>query len=494
MVKQKLLRAHQAPKHILQRGAAVFGVGGGEQFRGFFEFAVGGGAGEGEEVGFFDDLGVGLLAGEQGVEAVVFLGELLVQGVSVGDMEGLGHAGFVGALAFAGGDAVGAAETFEEVASDVAVGQLQGAEAHGVGVGGAAVGVAAVNFESGGSGGDLAHGVEQHLGLQSARDVVGAVAEVGDVFGKGDAAALVGLALQDGAHQGLQVEFLLHEVLARGGEERLVAGGIGDAEVIDGLDESAAEKVRPHAVHDGALEEFVVSAREPVREGDASILAGGHRDGLQGIERARRLRFAGERRDEIALGVAEKHAFVGLRAVFGAHAGEEIREGVVLIVGPLFHRVVVAFRAADGGAEEGHADGFGALRRLVVEDEKVPAAVLECAAGGGEQITHHGVPRRVRGDVTADPVVIRPHGLRHEFVAIHEEEIAPTMRPVIDELRPLQQRVDETVTFVGGLVGEEGLRFIHRRQNADGVEKRTAQELRVRGTTRGRDVQLAQFR
>lgn len=494
MIKQKLLRAHQAPEEVFERGAAVFGFGGGEEGGGFFEFASGGGAGEGEEVGFFDDLGVGLLAGEQGVEAVVFLGELLVQGLSIRDVEGLGHAGFVRALAFAGGDAVGAAETFEEVAGDVAVGQLQGAEAHGVGVGSAAVGVATVDFEGGGRGGDLADGIEQHLGFQSAWDVVGAVAEVGDVFGKGDAAALVGLALQNGAHEGFQVELLLHEVLARGGEERFVAGGIGDAEVIDGLDEATAEKVCPHAVHDGALEELIIGAGEPVRERDASILAGGHRDGLQGIERTRRLRFAGERRDEIALRVAEKHAFIGLRAVFRAHTGEEIREGVVLIVGPLFHRVVVTLRAADGGAEEGDADGFGALRRLVIEDEKVAAAVLERAAGGGEQITHHGVPRRVRGDVTADPVVIRPHGLRHEFVAIHEEEIAPSMRPVIDELGPLQQRVNEVVAFVRGLVGEEGLRFFHRGQNADCIEKRPAQELRVRGATGGRDVQLAQFR
>ena len=427
MIKQKLLRAHQAPKQIFQCDAAVFGFGGGEHRGGFFEFAVGGGAGEGEEVGFFDDLGVGLLAGEEGVEAVIFLSELLVQRVAVGDVEGLGHAGFVGALAFAGGDAVGAAEALQEVASDVAVGQLQGAEAHGVGVGGAAVGVAAVNFEGGGRGGDLRHRVEQHLGLQTARDVVGAVAEVGDVFGKGDAAALVGLALQNGAHEGLQIELLLHEMLAGGGEERFVAGGIGDAEVIDGFDEAAAEEVGPHAVHDGALEEFVVGAGEPVREGDAAILGGGHRNGLRGIERARRLRFAGEWRDDLALRVAEKHAFVGLRTVFGPNAGEEVREGIVLIVSPFFHRVVVALRAGDGGAHEGHADGFGAFGGLVIEDEEIRAAVLERAAAGGEQITHYGVPRRVRGDVAAYPVVVGPHGLGHQFVAIDEQEIAPAV-------------------------------------------------------------------
>ena len=122
MIKQKLLRSNQAPEDVFERGATVFGFCGGEKLGGFGEFAFGGFAGECQQIGFFDDLGVGQLAGEQGVEAVVFLGEFLIQRVAVGDVERLGHAGLVGALAFAGGDAVGAAEALEEVAGDVAVG------------------------------------------------------------------------------------------------------------------------------------------------------------------------------------------------------------------------------------------------------------------------------------------------------------------------------------------------------------------------------------
>ena len=394
---------------------------------GFFEFASGGGAGEGEEVGFFDDLGVGLLAGEEGVEAVVFLGEFLVQRVPVGDVEGLSHAGFVGALAFAGGDAVGAAEALQEVAGDVAVGQLQGAEAHGVGVGGATVGVAAVDFEGGGRGGDLRHGVEQHLGLQSARDVMRAVAEVADVFGKGDAAALIGLALQKGAHEGLQVELLLHDLITQSSEEWLVTRGIGDAEVIDGFDEAGAEKVCPHSVHDGALEEFVICARQPLSKRDTTVLRGSESHGLQRIERSRRLRFSGERSDKISLRIREENTLVSLCSVFRANAGEEIGKGVILIVGPLFHRVVMALCTADGGAEKGDADGLGALGGLIVKDEKVTRTIFQCAPGDREQIAHHGIPGRVGSDMATDPIVVRPHGRGGEFITIHEQQIAPAV-------------------------------------------------------------------
>ena len=67
------------------------------------------------------------------------------------------------------------------------------------------------------------------------------------------------------------------------------------------------------------------------------------------------------------------------------------------------------------------------------------------------------------------------------------------MRPVIDELRPLQQRIDDAVAFVGGFVSEESLRFLRRGQNADGIEKRAADEFGVACSCGRRDVQLAKF-
>jgi hypothetical protein len=89
VVKQKLLRSHQAPEDVFESGATVFRFGGGEELGGFRDFAFGGFASQRHKIGFLDDLGVGLLAGEQGVEAVVFLRELEVQGLAVRDVEGL---------------------------------------------------------------------------------------------------------------------------------------------------------------------------------------------------------------------------------------------------------------------------------------------------------------------------------------------------------------------------------------------------------------------
>ena len=93
----------------------------------------------------------------------------------------------------------------------------------------------------------------------------------------------------------------------------------------------------------------------------------------------------------------------------------------------------------------------------------------------------------------ADPIVIRPHRGGREFVTIDEQEITPAVRPVIDELRSLKQRVDESIAFVRGLVCEEGAGFLERGQHADGVEIGASQELMILGAFGWRDVQLAQF-
>src|ERR1044072_3871030 len=80
----------------------------------------------------------------------------------------------------------------------------------------------------------------------------------------------------------------------------------------------------------------------------------------------------------------------------------------------------------------------------------MPGAVLVCAALGGDDFSDEHVPRRVRGDVVADEPVVGPHRRRPQPFARDEQQIDPFMRPVVYELGPLEQRLDEAIAGGSG--------------------------------------------
>src|SRR6266542_2320889 len=147
VIEQEFLRAEEGPINVLHGRAALGVLGVGQGFEEFFLFDRGREAGETSEADFLDECLLRGVGGQEFGDGVILRGQLLVEGVAVGDVEHLGHARLGGALAFAGFLAVGAAEGFEEVGKDLGIGELQGAQAKRVTLAQSAVLVAQVDPE-----------------------------------------------------------------------------------------------------------------------------------------------------------------------------------------------------------------------------------------------------------------------------------------------------------------------------------------------------------
>src|SRR5687768_6894963 len=92
------------------------------------------------------------------------------------------------------------------------------------------------------------------------------VARVVLVERHGTAGQLVDPALKDGARQLFEVVAIADEITRQSVEQFRVRRRVGDAEIVDRLDETAAQKVAPDAV-DGYLREGkVIAADQPVGE------------------------------------------------------------------------------------------------------------------------------------------------------------------------------------------------------------------------------------
>jgi hypothetical protein len=76
---------------------------------------------------------------------------------------------------------------------------------------------------------------------------------------------------------------------------------------------------------------------------------------------------------------------------------------------------------------------------------------------------------------------------------MHAQQVGPAVRPVIDVLRPLQQRIDGGRALVGAGVREKRANLFRRGERADHVEKNAADELIIVGGRGGLQPELAPF-
>ena len=129
----------------------------------------------------FNDFLVACLLGEEFINLVVLGAELGVEGVAIGHVKGLRHAGERCAFAFAGRQSIGATERAEEIGIDIRIGQL-----HGAGSGG-------VTGECCRCCGDLAGGVEHYFGHEPLWIVMAVESAIGFIFFGCFSAALVGI-------------------------------------------------------------------------------------------------------------------------------------------------------------------------------------------------------------------------------------------------------------------------------------------------------------
>ena len=245
--------------------------------------------------------------------------------------------------------------------------------------------------------------------------------------------------------------------LARGGQQFFVAGRIGQPQIVDLFDQSDAEEIGPDPIGDRPGEVGIFGRGEPVGQVNAAIGRIVERQRLA-VERRGRLRppFAGL--DQFAFGAGKDGAIAVAAAAapaFALHAGEQIGHGEVLVVGPLFQRMVVAAGAVDRHAQESGRDGFGDFGGVLMQGVEVGGAVFQGAARRGDDGLDEFVPGGVLLDLRADPLVVGFERLGTQTLAAGQQQVAPAIGPVVDELGPGQQRLDQSIALVGGRVGQK---------------------------------------
>ena len=290
---------------------------------------------------------------------------------------------------------------------------------------------------------------------------------------------------------------MLDRGAAERGEQFLVAGGIGGSQIIDRFHQPHPKEVGPHPVDDRPREVGILRRRQPTGERFATV-TGGVQGQRRAVERRRRLRPAGLWLQQVAPGFDEQRPLAVAASGFAppalrADPREKVGEGVILVVCPFLERMVVALRAIDRERHEGLAHILGHRLRILMDGEEVGGAVLETRPLGRDHVPHEAVPGRVLRHAVAYPLVVRIDRLGPQLRSTDEQHVGPLVGPVVDELGPRKQQVDESLPLPWGGIDQVAVNLVRRRQPADGVEKGTPQERRVVTRGRGLEVKLLEL-
>ena len=311
--------------------------------------------------------------------------------------------GFVDALAFAGADALGLAEDFEEVTAERLVRQLDRA-VRGVLVTRQAVELLRAIRH-------LIQGVQQHFRAEPFRVVPGVVLLVVLVEVVRHRRQLIGAAFHDGLDERLQTELVVDQVLRQCVEQVGVRRRVGHPHIVGCVHDAAGEEVCPVPVGNGFGEERILQIHHPLDELVAGVVFGSHfhrcavkrfdRGGLVGAFIRHGAGGAGE--DHLRLDLASLRVETGLGQFFATDPPEERREAPVIVLAPLFVGVVVAVCTRQPLAEEhlGHIiDVVFRLLQFLVPDR---GGVVGFVAGRGEDVPGEVAVRHVGGNRFLDP-------------------------------------------------------------------------------------------
>ena len=267
-----------------------------------------------------------------------------------------------------------------------------------------------------------------------------------------------------------------------------VGGGIGGAKVVLGVDQATAEKVPPDSVHHRPSEIGILGFRQPIGKRLAAVSRSGDRQGGV-VERLGRHQLAGARVVRFPFGRRKHHNVAGSAAILQLDSGEEARHAIVLVLGPLLQRMIVATGAGQRHPEERHARTLGDVDRVAMEREIVGGSVAQGRPFRGDDRPRKLIPRLIVGNALSHKAIKRPHRGGRELVRRDEEEVRPPVGPVVDELRASKEPVDELDTLGGVFVFQKRSDLIRTRECSGGVERRAAEERRVVGGSRRRDRQ-----
>jgi hypothetical protein len=303
---------------------------------------------------------------------------------------------------------------------------------------------------------------------------------------------------------------ILDELVGQGVEQRLVRGGVGGAEVVDGLDEADGEEASPEPIHDGPRERAVAGRGHPGGEHGAGVLAVFQLD-ARPIQRSGAEELAGPGlgdadlprvgRCPLATAATGRHADVdGGSLVVGLavelHAAEEGGHAVIVVLRVAFERVVVALRALDPDAEEGVGRRLGEVLGPAVDEVIAAGRLLAERPPGRQHVADDLVPGPIRAHLLAEPVRERADPFPAAPVAVALQavlhQLAPGRRPRIDVCLALQEPIDQGRALRGARVGLEGEDGVGVGERAGQVEGDAAEERPVVAARRRRQPHRAQ--
>jgi hypothetical protein len=173
-------------------------------------------------------------------------------------------------------------------------------------------------------------------------------------------------------------------------------------------------------------------------------------------------------------------------------AGEEGAELVVLVLRPLFERVVVALVAVETDAEERLADVLGHLPGLFQRPVVVNRGIRQAAPLRGDELADELVVRLVRRDRLADPLAVRPDRLVAQRLGVALEQVGPLVGPEGDVIPTADQAIHQLLPLLAarGAVFQEGAGLLGRGDDASQVEVDPAEELGIRALVAGEDLLL----
>ena len=253
----------------------------------------------------------------------------------------------------------------------------------------------------------MVDGIQQHLRLQTARIEARKILPVDAVVRIGFRAELVCARLRDDADERLEVKPTLDEMILQRREQFGVGRRVGVANVILRLDEATLEKMFPVSVHQRLGKKRIVLPAHPIGELQPRVIVRRNlRDRI--AQRGRTQLVAGFHIGRFGRAAFMKNHVLALNARWlAAHAAEECRETIIVILAPALEGMVVALRALHSHAEEKLCHVFdlilGILHALVPRDRRV----AHDRAGGRQQFAGHLVIGLVGQQPVAHPRVKR---------------------------------------------------------------------------------------
>jgi hypothetical protein len=235
-------------------------------------------------------------------------------------------------------------------------------------------------------------------------------------------------------------------------EELRVNGGIGDAGVVDGIDEAATEEVGENAVGLSAGKPRVVGRCDPGGYGFESVGVAGER--MVRAEEPRLVSLAGAGILECAV-VVDENDLLAIELVlvvrvlpavledFVVDLREDVAPAVVIVLRPAIKGMAVTLRALEAEAEEdlgrGFGPGFGIAEGAIIVGRRLGVGT----ATRGEEPTGEDIEGSVVGELGADPGMKVGDPFAVESALFVAEEVGPLDGPELGELGTLQERVDE---------------------------------------------------